>query len=52
MELLETGVRELISEELAHEKRWRRIFSDLARRRADPHCAARRALRKILRKKG
>ncbi|MDO8806402.1 MAG: methylmalonyl Co-A mutase-associated GTPase MeaB [Elusimicrobiota bacterium] len=48
MELLETGAREFISGELAREKRWRRTFSDLASRRADPHSAARSALRKLL----
>lgn len=51
LELLETGAREFIGEELTNEKRWRRLFSDLASRRADPHSAASRALRKILGKK-
>ncbi len=51
LELLETGLREFITEECASGKEWRKILNDLSSRRHDPYSAARTALKKLLGKK-
>ncbi|MBI5243401.1 MAG: methylmalonyl Co-A mutase-associated GTPase MeaB [Elusimicrobia bacterium] len=48
LELLEAGIRELISEKLGREKTWLKLLDDLAGRRTDPYSAARRMLRDII----
>ena len=51
IELMETGFREIITENSAREKSWQRLFKDLSARRTDPYSAARKAMAKMLRKK-
>jgi LAO/AO transport system kinase len=47
LELMETGLKEMLSEELEREKSLQKLMEDLACRRKDPYSAARQALRKL-----